>query len=431
MGLFTIMRGLGFPMKKASQIMDSIPEGDDFSTWHNQKKWDAFFFHYNNNTSYRNFVGKVPKHWNEIPIIKKQDFKNNNIALKPQKNGFKSYYKQSTSGSTGIPFTFFSDYLSHALTWTFIDKIYAQADAPLNSLQARFYGIPTDFWGRIKEKTKDFLANRQRFQVINLSGKNINNWLRMMKNRKFSYLYGYAFPLIIFAKHLDSQNKTLKKIVPSIKSCIVTSEMCTLEEQKLMEKAFGVKVFNEYGASEIGIIGFGDTGKWRVSEEMMHVEIVDEHGQQVEDGKVGRVICTPLFQKGTPFIRYDTGDLAAIQTIKGKRYITELQGRKEAVLKMPSGESIPGDTLFHFVIKEFNRKFPNTIHQFQAIQKNDLSVEISIVSENPLSKSEEKLLKKYINKYIHKEIGVEIRHVFEISHHGRAKQQRFISRIEQ
>lgn len=425
--LFTILSILGFPIKKASQIVQSIPDGTDFQSWHTQKKWEAFKFHFENNDSYRNYVGKMPTKWEEIPILRKRDFFNANISLKPNNSKGRRYYRQSTSGSTGIPFIFFSDYLTHALTWAYIEKIYQQADASLSGLQARFYGSPATFIDKIKENTKDLLAGRERFQVINLSGENLDEWLKKMESRKFNYLYGYAFPLIIFSKHLNANDITLKELVPSLQSCIVTSEMCTNEEQKLMEKSFGVKVYNEYGTSEFGIIGFGGTGKWKVSEETLHVEIVDEAGDKVQDGEVGRVVCTQLFQKGTPFVRYEVGDLAALETIDGKRYITQLQGRKEAMLKLPSGRKMPGDTLFHFVMEEFNRKFPNLIYQFQAIQKNDFSIGIQLISGHPLSEIQKETLKKTITRHAKEEVTIKIQRVSDIPGDGRTKRQRFIS----
>jgi phenylacetate-CoA ligase len=425
--LFATLKILGFPIKKASQILHSIPDGDDFRDWHAQKKWEAFKFHYEKNDAYRNFVGKRPSEWEEIPILRKIDFFNAHISLKPDKDRNKRYYRQSTSGSTGIPFTFFSDYLTHALTWAYIEKVYRHANASLNGLQARFYGSPSTLPDKLKENMKDLLAGRERFQVINLSGENLDEWIKRMKSRKFSYLYGYAFPLIVFAKHLNAKGILLRDIVPSLNSCIITSEMCTNEEQDLMEKSFGVKVYNEYGTSEFGVIGFGDTGKWKVSEETLHVEIVDEAGNSLEDGEVGRVVCTQLFQQGTPFVRYEVGDLAALKTIDGKRYITQLQGRKEAMLKLPSGKRMPGDTLFHFVMEEFNRKFPNLIYQFQAIQKDDFSIAMKLISGHPLSEIQEESLKKTITRHAKEEINIDIQRVSDIPGDGRTKRQRFIS----
>ncbi len=203
--------------------------------------------------------------------------------------------------------------------------------------------------------------------------------------------------------------------------------MCSHEEQELMENAFGFNVYNEYGASEVGILGFGDTGNWKISEETLHIEIVDDEGFPVKDGEVGRVVCTQLFQQGTPFIRYDVGDLAAIKTIDGKRYITQLQGRKEAMLKLPSGRRMPGDTLFHFVMEEFNRKFPNLIYQFQAIQKDDFSIEMKLISGHPLSEIQKETLKKTINRHAKEEINIDIQRVSDIPGDGRTKRQRFIS----
>lgn len=427
---FTLMRAIGFPMKKASLILDSIPKGEGFYAWQEQKKWEAFLFHYNHNESYRRFVGKMPKSWNDIPVIQKEDFKKYNIAIKPSNKNNHKYYIQSTSGSSGTPFIFATDYLNHALTWQLVAKRYQDANILLDELQARFYSIPNSFVKKTEEKIKDFLVNRSRFSITELTDNQLQEWTKKLMNRKYKYIYGYAFPLITFADFLQKQNIILSDVAPSLKSCIITSEMCTIEEHKQIEKSFGVPVYNEYGASELGIIGFGKTGQWEVSDELFYIEILNGDHKPVKDGESGRVICTPFFQKGSPFVKYDIGDLASISTIDGKRYFTRLNGRKETMLKLPSGRKIPGDTLFHIIFTDFCAKHPGLIDHFQAVQPQNNLIEISIVSSQKISPEQENELKKSVDNYLNGEVEVNIKKVREIKRNKNLKFQRFVSLVQ-
>src|SRR5690606_40622144 len=81
-----------------------------------------------------------------------------------------SVYISKTSGSSGHPFIFAKDRLCHALTWAeFIDR-YNWFNIDLNkSVQARFYGIPLDKFGYYRERIKDKMGYRYRFQSFNLN----------------------------------------------------------------------------------------------------------------------------------------------------------------------------------------------------------------------------------------------------------------------
>ena len=115
---------------------------------------------------------------------------------------------------------------------------------------------------------KDRLSNRVRFNTIDLSESVLESWLDAFRRRPFVYIYGYAYPLVTFAHFLDKKGLVLKVLLPTLQTVIVTSEMCSLEEMALMERVYGVPVYNEYGASEAGIVGFGRNGRWKLSNEL-------------------------------------------------------------------------------------------------------------------------------------------------------------------
>ena len=51
----------------------------------------------------------------------------------------------------------------------------------------------------------------------------------------------------------------MKTICPSLKACIVTSEMLFATDKTLLETQFGIPIINEYGAAELGLIAFQNT----------------------------------------------------------------------------------------------------------------------------------------------------------------------------
>ena len=426
MDFFSLLKLKGFPVKEAKKILSSIPSGEDLLTWQEKKRWEIFKYHLHNNPHYSSLLNKTPDKWEDIPIINKDI-----LRIKSNKNKYdyiQKLYTRNTSGSTGKPFTYSLDYLSHTLTWLLIENRYGSIGISLNDKQARMFGTPISRKERTIEMLKDKLANRFRFNVLDLSDKALNEWVKTFRKNNFRYVYGYSFPIISFANYLNSIGITLKDICPTLKSVIVTAEMCPPEDESLIEEAFGVPVANEYGASEIGIIGFGNAGNWKVSDELLYVEIVDDNNNPVPDGEVGRVICTPLFNKGTPFIRYEVGDMASITTTEQGRIITNLVGRQEELAVLPSGRKAPGDTVFYYVFKEFSNHF-NDIQEYRAIQKASDTFEIQMITDTVPGENEINHLKKTIENYLEKGLNIDINIVNKIERTRLGKFRRFISEV--
>ena len=105
----------------------------------------------------------------------------------------------------------------------------------------------------------------------------------------------------------------LKDVCPTLKVCMVTSEMLFDDDKILLENQFGIPIVNEYGASELDLIAFQNrNGEWQVNSETLFVEIIDKNNNVLPYGEEGRVVITSLYNKAHPFIRYDIGDIGIL-----------------------------------------------------------------------------------------------------------------------
>ena len=189
----------------------------------------------------------------------------------------KNVYLNKTSGSSGDPFIFAKDKWCHAMTWAEITNRFSWYGIDFNtSKQARFYGIPLDTKGYYKERLKDWFSNRYRFSVFDLSDIAFNKVVEKFKTSNFDFINGYTSPIVQFAKYLKRNNLVLSSVCPSLKVCIVTSEILFDDDRALMEMQFGVPVVNEYGASELDLIAFENTeNQWQANSETLFIEILD------------------------------------------------------------------------------------------------------------------------------------------------------------
>ena len=86
------------------------------------------------------------------------------------------------------------------------------------------------------------------------------------------------------------------------------------EDKKIIQRALGVPVYREYGASETSIIAIEDKQfNWKISTDRLWIEILDEDNKPLKNGKSGKIVITDLFNKAFPFIRYEIGDIGSLE----------------------------------------------------------------------------------------------------------------------
>ncbi|EGV43056.1 phenylacetate--CoA ligase family protein [Bizionia argentinensis JUB59] len=436
MNLFDLSLQLsGFPIKKAEKVLNGIQKLSeiDFESYVEKKKKDIVDYHLSNNTFYKSFFKEADlSDWDSIPVMTKGDFQ---IPLKQRLSGaynLKNVYINKTSGSSGNPFTFAKDYDCHALTWAIIKNRFGWNNLDFNSSkQARFYGIPLDKKGYYKERFKDVLSRRYRFSIFDLSNAAFENYLKKFKSTKFDYLNGYTSTMVQFAKFLDRQNIILKQICPTLKVCIVTSEMLFDDDKLLIEKKFGIPVINEYGASELDLIAFQNPeNEWQVNSETLYVEILDSNNRVLPLGEEGRIVITSLYNQAHPFIRYDIGDIGILSktsTIK-KPILKKLMGRTSDIAILPSGKQAAGLT-FYYITKSIIED-DGQVKEFIIQQLKLDTFKVIYVSTENLSKLKTEQVTKEMTRYLEPNLTIlfERRDRLERSKSGKLKQ--FSSYIE-
>jgi phenylacetate-CoA ligase len=395
----------GFPIKKAKAELNQIVNlsEEDYAVFLQNKKQEIVDFHLKNNSFYKDLTGnkKAPK-WEDLPILNKQNLQKPLLERLSRGYTLKNIYLNKTSGSSGTPFVFAKDKHSHALTWASNIMRFGWHGIDFNhSYQARFYGIPMDFFGYRKERFKDFLTHRFRFPVFDLSDDILEKFLEKFKTKKFNYINGYTSSIVLFAKYLENKNVVLKNICPSLKVCIVTSEMLFESDKILLQKQFGVPAVNEYGASELDLIAFQNTkGEWQINSETLFVEILDENNNVLPYGKEGRIVITSLFNKAHPFIRYEIGDIGILdeKSTPQKPILKKLIGRTNDIAILPTGKKSPGLT-FYYVTKSIIEDDGN-VKEFIIKQIKLDTFEIEYVSENELDSEQIQKIKEAIDLYL-------------------------------
>ena len=424
----------GFNINKAKAVLQSIQDVSEteYTSYIENQKRTIVDYHLKHNDFYRLKTKDVNTYdWHSIPIITKKDLQQplETILSKPfTKN---TVYIDKTSGSSGDPFIFPKDKFCHALTWAQIIDRFSWYDIDFNtSKQARFYGIPLSGLDYYKERVKDLLANRYRFSVFDLSDKAFQKVLKKFNSTHFDYINGYTSSIVQFAKYLKQQDIILKDICPSLKVCVVTSEMLFEDDRSLMETQFGVPIVNEYGASELDLIAFENPkGDWIINNETLFVEVLDNNDAPVENGQEGRLIITSLYNKVFPFIRYDIGDIG----ILSKRSTTKLPilekliGRTNDIAILPSGKKAAGLT-FYYITKRIIET-DGHVKEFVVDQVAIRHFKIRYVSATELSQSKKQDVLNAMETYLEKGLHVDFERYIQLDRTKSGKLKQFTSYV--
>ncbi len=435
MRLFDISLKLnGFEIDKAKKVLAEIQKksDSDFKTYVDIKKQEILKHHLEQNPFYKSFGKDIDiENWESIPIMTKRHLQQPIEQRLSKEFTAENVYLNKTSGSSGDPFIFVKDKWCHAMTWAQIMDRFSWYNIDFNSSkQARFYGIPLDKKGYYKERIKDFFSNRYRFSIFDLSDESFEKTLQKFKSTSFEFINGYTSPIVQFAKFLKRKEIVLTDVCPSLKVCIVTSEMLFGIDKTLMETQFGIPVVNEYGASELDLIAFENPkGDWVVNTETILVEIVDAGGNLVRHGKDGRVVITSFYNKAHPFIRYDIGDIGSLsqQSTARQPVLEKLTGRTNDIVILPSGKKAAG-LIFYYITKSVIENDGN-VSEFIIEQITLDNFMVKYVSKNRLTDEQESNVSNEIETYLEPGLKIDFKKVKVLKRTKAGKLKQFVSKL--
>jgi len=186
-----------------------------------------------------------------------------------------------------------------------------------------------------------------------------------------------------------------------VKGIISNGQMLFDDTRDAMEKVFKCRCYSRYSNKENGILGIDGIKNniFLLNEAHYIVEILKiDSDEPADEGTVGRIVLTNLYNHAMPFIRYDTEDIGSIKFIEQngilKRAIDNFAGRKMDLIFDSNG-----NVIYPHVIALYFEDFPE-IKQFQIIQKSKIqyTLKINTVESFTDHKKLEKILKKYFGE---------------------------------
>lgn len=351
----------------------------------------------------------------KLPPVTRDDLANNFEKFITKNPRSKKHKKVTSSGSTGRPVSVLQD-----------------PDFPYTTLQWRIL----DWWGIEPYENQAFIYRYERPKLQSwanavlwwptqrtfLAGakmdlENARTFANKINKIKPALLQGYVDVVYEFALFvLDNGLK-----IHSPKMVWVTSAPLFDNQRKLMEKAFGAPVCDQYGNTEVFTIAAECPEKkgLHIMHDAVHVEFVDNDNHPVPIGRSGKILVTDLRNRLFPLIRYETGDRGRRSTDLCNCEIPlplmdNVRGRQSITLKTPSGLSVRGEHLALLFEKHMK-----DIRQIQLIQNKDYSVAFCYVTDNMDTIDDEvELILGDLKTKTRGEIQIDATLVAEVQHKG-------------
>lgn len=361
---------------------------------------------------YKNF-----KKLEDFPIISKNIIRDNFSDFESSKHIDSLRYEVATSGSTGTPFV---SYVNEGKkNRNFADTIYFSGKS---GYELGYRLLYIRLWGDQYKKSTlaKWKQNVIAHNVTKLKDGDIKRLIEKLENDQSNYgIVAYASAFENICQYLDKIKSS--PIKNKIRSIILISESVNQYTIDKTKYYFGIAPVSRYSNSENGIIAQQMTGQseFKLNLASYHVEILDiESNEVLENGKLGRIVITDLFNKAVPMIRYDTGDLGIMTTNEqGEPMLKTIEGRKMDMIYDTSGNIISSHIVHQICVYK-------GILSYQLIQEAEKEYKFKIVGTKEFDK--EYLINKY-KEYFGDDAIIRVEMVDQIETLGSGKRKKVLN----
>jgi len=236
------------------------------------------------------------------------------------------------------------------------------------------------------KQLKNIIFRTKYVKAFSHTQQQLKEILHYLVRNKNVFIVGFASSLYLLAE------KAKELGITSIKAKSVLSLGGKLFDfyRESVESVFNCKVFDTYGCGEgMGIACQKDLNFMYLITPNVYIEIVDNNGDEVNDGEMGHVLLTNLNARAMPIIRYRIGDLATKLPVDDYPKVRELNypllkniiGRDTDIVKTKTGK--------YLVVHSFTAvfKYYSSIRQFCVIQRDLDGIEIQYIKGDNFSRS--------------------------------------------
>lgn len=353
----------------------SIEDAEHFR----RRKLEALLNHARQQTEF--YSGYSSLNLQDYPIMNKSILLDNHdkICVKhdkiPGQRG--KLHVQSTSGSTGTPFSIPQD----------TNKRHRRV------AELKYFGRQVGFkshdklvhlrtWNRWQSKTPKQIREENiiPFDISKMGEAEISELCRIINDSKAVCLRGYASSFDLIARYM----KEHKIQCPSVKIIIAGSEALHDDVRQIVKDNMHCEIISQYANEECGIMAqeriptaATDNPMYLNNANYVFECLKFDEDLPAEYGELGRIVVTDLNNYAFPLIRYDTGDAAIMlppdEFSNGFPIIEKLYGRRFDICYTTANQPFFPMTIGR-VLKHYDK-----VIQWQFIQKDKTEYLLKVI----------------------------------------------------
>jgi len=333
--------------------------------------------------------------------------------------------RTSTGGSTGIPLELYRD--PHAFARELASKAHQYERIGWREGHRQFVlrGLPID--------TPDHMILVEEFAELRCSSYHLVAE-SMERYRQAAWEYGpgwlRCYPSCghLFAQFLEETGRPF----PPLSGILCASENLYESQKTLLTRVFNCRVFSHYGHYELATLaGFCEhRDTYHVLPEYGYAELLAPDGRPVtERGRIGEIVGTSFINRGTPLVRYRTGDFAMLDGWgcdacgRPHQIWSRIEGRLHEFIVTSSGRLISMTAL-----NAHDDTFDD-VRQFQYVQERPGEVRLEYVPRGSWDASVESQIASRLAPKLGTDITLRLQPVETIPVTGRGKHRFLIQKL--
>jgi phenylacetate-CoA ligase len=342
----------------------------------------------------------------KLPVVTKRMMKD----ITPEKTVSSRYdvrrlVPRKTSGSTGEPFRFYVSKQEKIMKRAALARFWRWGGWDFGVRYVHLFSNPSSMFRRdgFLRSAEGFLMGRKFLCVKSLVPEHLDEIAAFGPK----ILFGYASGVVCLANFALDRGFKL-----DLKGILTTSENLTPHYRNRIEKAFSVKVLDEYGGEDMSFMAQCEHADlYHGNAETTVVELLKD-GERVPAGESGEVVVTDLTRRAMPFIRYAMDDVAVGSTRRcpcgrGLPTYERIEGRNLDVLVASSGRKIP-TTIVSYALDFSELKF------YQAVQTQPDVLVVRIVPDKGFNSQTMDKLQENLKKWVGPEFQFQVEVVDDI-----------------
>jgi phenylacetate-CoA ligase len=438
----SILRMTGSTMKYLAEYEKTQWYSYEQLKEYQHRKLEQLIFHSSNHVPYYKKVmnerglikdGRVfLDNFTNLPFLTKGILRNNFEELKSDDLNNRSWFKNSTGGSTGEPVAIIQDeeYANSGRALTILGSRMAGKD--IGEPEISLWGSEQDlFQGTVglNAKIRNYIWNRKILNSFKMSQNDMKEYIARINTIEPKLIVSYAQSAYELARFSLEQSLTIMNV-----DAVITSAGTLFPFMRdTISKAFYCSVFNRYGSRDVGHIAtecHAHLGL-HVNIETHFVEIIDEKGELCLPGKEGEIVITLLSNYAMPLIRYCIGDMgiwADHECIcgRGLPLLETVTGRTMDYFVTKEGRIVPSEFFIHLLGVVFNSGW---VKKTQIIQEDYDYIKVKFVVYTKPSNETIKEITDKIQLVMGKSCKVEFESVDDIPPSSSGKYRYTISKV--